>query len=88
MTDFEYTNELYDKKVDSIINFINKEAKGLKKMKSNIAKYAYSESIKGKVRLFDFQRLIGEVERLAFEIDFLERKKLEYIKIKENQETK
>ena len=88
MTDFEYTNELYDKEVDSIINFINKEAKGLKKMKSNIAKYAYSESIKGKIRLFDFQRLIGEVERLSFEIDFLERKKLEYIKIKENQETK
>jgi hypothetical protein len=88
MTDFEYTNELYDKEVDFVINFIIKEAKGLKKIKLNIAKYAFSESIKGKIRLLDFQRPIGEVERLAVEIDFLERKKLEYIKIKENQETK
>ena len=88
MTDFEYTNELYDKEIDFVINFISKEAKGLKKIKSNIAKYAFSESIKGKIRLFDFQRLIGEVERLAVEIDFLERKKIEYIKIKEKQETK
>ncbi len=88
MTDFEYTNELYDKEVDFIINFISREVKGLKKIKSNIVKYAYSESIKGKIRLLDFQRLIDEVERMSIEIDFLERKKLDYIKIKEKQETK
>lgn len=88
MTDFEYTNELYDKEVDFIINFISIEIKGLAKIKHNLTRFAYSESIKGKIRLLDFQRIINEIERIAVEIDFLERKKLDYIKIKEKQETK
>jgi hypothetical protein len=86
MTDFEYTNELYDKEVDFIINFISKEITGLKKIKTNITRFAYSEAIKGKIRLIDFQRCVAEIERMAIEIDFLETKRLEYIKIKEKQE--
>jgi hypothetical protein len=86
MTEFEYTNELYDKEVDFIINFISKEILALKKIKSNLTRFAYSQSLKGAIRLLDFQRCIGEIERIAIEIHFLERKKLEYIKIKEKQE--
>jgi hypothetical protein len=86
MTDFEYTNELYDKEIDFIINFISKEIKGLKKIKTNITRFAYSEAIKGKILFIDFQRCIAETERMAIEVDFLERKLLEYIKIKEKQE--
>lgn len=88
MTEFEYTNELYDKEVDFIINFISKEVRGLKKIKTNITRFAYSEALKGKILLLDFQRCIAEVERMAIEIDFLEQKMLEYIKIKEKQENK
>ena len=87
MTEFEYTNELYDKEVDFIINFISKEVRGLKNIKANITRFAYSEAIKGKIFMLDFQRCIAEVERIAIEIDFLERKMLEYIKIKEKKET-
>ena len=87
MTDFEYTNELYDKEIDFIINFISREIKGLSQIKHNLTRFAYSESINGKVRLLDFQRIINETQRIAIEIDFLERKRLEYIKIKEKQET-
>ena len=88
MTEFEYTNELYDKEVDFIINFISKEVRGLKKIKTNITRFAYSEALKGKILLLDFQRCIAEVERMGIEIDFLEQKMLEYIKIKEKQENK
>ena len=88
MTEFEYTNELYDKEVDFIINFISKEILGFKKIKSNLTRFAYSQSLKGAIRLLDFQRCINEIERLTIEIDFLERKKLDYINIKEKQETK
>ncbi len=86
MTDFEYTNELYDKEVDFIINFISEEVKCLNVIKHNLTRFAYSESLKGTIRLLDFQRCISEVERLAVEIDFLERKKIDYIKIKEKQD--
>jgi len=85
MTEFEYTNELYDKEIDFIINFISREVRSLKKIKTNITRFAYSEALKGKILFIDFQRCINEVERMAIEIDFLERKKLEYIKIKEKQ---
>ena len=88
MTEFEYTNELYDKEIDFIINFIIKEILGLKKIKSNLTRFAYSQSVRGAIRLLDFQRCVNEIERLAVEIDFLERKKIDYIKIKEKQETK
>lgn len=87
MTDFEYTNELYDKEIDFIINFISKEILGLSKIKHNLTLFAYSESLKGKILLLDFQRIINEIGRISIEINFLERKRLEYIKIKEKQET-
>ena len=85
MTEFEYTNELYNKEVNFIINFISNEVKVLKKTKFNLTRFMYSESVKGKMRLLDFERCVGEVERLAVEIDFLERKKTDYIKIIEKK---
>jgi hypothetical protein len=88
MTEFEYTNELYDKEVDFIINFISKEIKGLEKIKTNLTRYAYSESVKGKIKLLDFQRIVAEVSRISIEVDFLQKKRLDYIKIKEQQEKK
>jgi GTP-binding protein EngB required for normal cell division len=88
MTDFEYINELYDKEVDFIINFISVEVNELSKIKQNLTRFAYRESIKGIIGLLDFQRIINEIDRIAIEIDFLERKKLYYIKIKEKQEIK
>lgn len=88
MTDFEYTNELYDKEIDFIINFISKEVRGLKNIKTNITRFAYSEALKGNILFLDFKCCVSEVERMAIEIDFLEQKMLEYIKIKEKQENK
>jgi uncharacterized protein YsxB (DUF464 family) len=86
MTDFEYTNELYDKEVEFIISFIIKEVTSLKKIKSNITRFLYMGTKNNNLRLIDFERFINELERMAIEIDFLERKKIEYIKIKEKQE--
>jgi hypothetical protein len=86
MTEFEYTNELYDKEIDFIINFISNEIKCLNKTKYNLTRFVYSETIKGNILLLDFKRIINEIERIAIEIDLLEIKKLDYIKIKEKQE--
>ena len=88
MTEFEYTNELNDKEIDFIINFISNEIKILNKIKYNMTRFVYMESISGKIRLLSFQSIINEIERIAVEIDFLERKKLDYIKIKEKQDNK
>ena len=85
MTEFEYTNELYDKEIDYITKFISTEIVFLKKYKKNLTLFSYSETLKGKIITFDFQRLIAEIERISLEIDSLETKKIEYIKLKEKQ---
>jgi hypothetical protein len=86
MTEFEYTNGLFDQEVNLTIKFIAKEIAFIKKNKNNLVKFAYSESIKGKLIFIDFQRIITETQRMSIEIDFLESKKQEYTKIKEKQE--
>lgn len=86
MTEFEYTNGLFDQEVNLTIKFIAKEIAFIKKNKNNLVKFAYSESIKGKLIFIDFERIITETQRMSIEIDFLESKKQEYTKIKEKQE--
>jgi len=86
MTEFEYTNDLYDKEVDLIIKFINKELAFLRKNKKNITRYLYLENIKGKILFLDFQRMVEEVQRIGVEIQFLEEKRLEYFKIQEKKQ--
>jgi len=86
MTEFEYTNDLYDKEVDLIIKFINKELAFLRKNKKNITRYLYLENIKGKILFLDFQKMVEEIQRIGVEIQFLEEKRLEYFKIQEKQQ--
>jgi len=86
MTEFEYANDLYDKEVDLIIKFINKELAFLRKNKKNITRYLYLENIKGKILFLDFQRMVEEIQRIGVEIQFLEEKRLEYFKIQEKQQ--
>jgi hypothetical protein len=83
---FEYTNGLYEKDVDSIINFITKELSAIRKNKKNLVKFAYSESVKGKLIFLDFQRIINETQRMSVEIQFLEDKRKHYIETKEKQQ--
>lgn len=86
MTEFEYTNDLYNKEVDLIIKFINKELSFIKKNKKNLTRYLYLENIKGKILFLDFQKIIEEIQRMGIEIQFLEEKRLEYFKIQEKQQ--
>ena len=85
MYEFEYINGLFDQEVGLIINFITKELTSIRKNKRNLVKFAYSESVKGKMIFLDFQRIINETQRMSIEIDFLENKLQEYNKIKEEQ---
>ena len=86
MTEFEYTNDLYDKEVDLIIKFINKELAFIKNNKKNLTRYLYLENIKGKILFLDFQRIIEEIQRMGVEMQYLEEKRLEYFKIQEKQQ--
>jgi hypothetical protein len=86
MTEFEYTNDLYDKEVDLIIKFINKELAFIRKNKKNITRYLYLENIKGKILFLDFQKILEEIQRMGVEIQYLEEKRLEYFKIQEKKQ--
>jgi hypothetical protein len=88
MYEFEYTNGLYEQEVDLIIKFINKELTLIRKNKKNLVKFAYSESVKGKMIFLDFERIMNEVQRMSIEINYLENKRVSYNKIKEKQENK
>jgi hypothetical protein len=86
MYEFEYTNGLYEQEVDFIIKFISRELTLIRKNRKNLVKFAYSESVKGKIIFLDFQRIINETQRMSIEIEFLEEKRQYYTKIKEKQE--
>ena len=86
MYEFEYTNGLYEQEVDLIIKFITKELTSIRKNRKNLVKFAYSESLKGKMIFLDFQRIINETQRMSVEIQYLEDKRQHYTKIKEKQE--
>ena len=84
MTEFEYTNGLFEQEVDLIIKFISKELSSIRKNRKNLVAFAYSESLKGKILFIDFQRIINETQRMSVEIQYLEDKRQHYNKIKEN----
>ena len=86
MYEFEYTNGLYEQEVDLIIKFISKELASIRKNRKNLVKFAYSESLKGKIIFLDFQRIINETQRMSVEIQYLEDKRQHYTKIKEKKE--
>jgi hypothetical protein len=88
MYEFEYTNGLYEQEVDLIIKFISTELTSIRKNRKNLVKFAYSESVKGKMIFIDFQRIINETQRMSVEIQYLEDKRRHYTKIKEKQENK
>ena len=85
MYEFEYTNGLYEQEVDLIIKFITKELTSIRRNRKNLVKFAYSESLKGKMIFLDFQRIINETQRMSVEIQYLEDKRQHYTKIKEKQ---
>lgn len=85
INEFEYTNDIFDKEVNLIIKSITKELISLKQNKENLVKFAFLESIKGKLFFFKFQRIINETQRMSVEIEFLEAKRRHYIKIKQNK---
>lgn len=86
MYEFEYTNGLFEQEVDLIIKFITKELTSIRKNRKNLVKFAYSESLKGKMIFLDFQRIINETQRMSVEIQYLEDKRQHYTKLKEKQE--
>ena len=86
MNEFEYTNGLFDKEIDLIIDFITEELNYIRRTKKQLVKFAYSESLKGKIIFLDFQRIVNETQRMSIEINFLEEKRQHYTKIKEKQQ--
>jgi hypothetical protein len=85
MYEFEYTNGLFEQEVDLIIKFITKELTSIRKNRKNLVKFAYSESLKGKIIFLDFERIINETQRMSIEIEYLEDKRQHYNKIKEQE---
>jgi hypothetical protein len=85
MYEFEYTNGLYEQEVDFIIKFISRELTLIRKNRKNLVKFAYSESVKGKIIFLDFERIINETQRMSIEIEYLEDKRQHYNKIKEQE---
>ena len=83
--EFDFSNNIYKEEVDLIIKHITKEIKFIEKNKNNLTRYLYLENIKGKVLYLDFKRFLDEIQRMSIEIQFLENKRLDYIKIKERQ---
>jgi len=86
MYEFEYTNGLFEQEVDLIIAFISKELTVIRRNRKNLVKFAYTESIKGKLIYIDFQKIINETQRMSVEVEFLEEKRQHYTKVKEKQE--
>jgi hypothetical protein len=62
---------------------IENEIKELQSYKKGLRKFFYIESVKGKLLAVDFNRMVDEIERIAIEIAYLERLKVEYTNIKE-----
>lgn len=86
MSEFEYIDIYEGKDIDLIIELISEELTSARINKKNLVLFAYSETKKGKVIYIDFKRILNEIERMGFEIEFLEQKMKSYINIKENQE--
>lgn len=62
---------------------IDNEIKELKYYKTQLRKFFYIESVKGKLKSTHFNKIVDEIERISNEISYLEQKKTEYNNIKE-----
>ena len=62
----------------SQVNLITKELKELQKIKKNLIFFSYQQTINGKLRRIDFQRIISEVESISNEIVHLEKLRNDY----------
>jgi len=60
------------------INSITKELKELHSMKKNLTNFAFQQTINGKLRRIDFQRIISEVESISNQIVYLESLRNDY----------
>lgn len=78
------TNDVISDDLECIIAIINDEILFLNKLKMNMRKFAYMESLKGTIIFVKFNSIIDEICRITLEVSVLEQKKNEYIKIKEN----
>ena len=68
-----------------ITNKIQKEITELQYYKKQLRKFFYIESVKGKLKAKDFNKIVDELERLTIEIAYLEHQKTIYNNIKELQ---
>ena len=62
----------------SQVNLITKDLKELQKIKKNLIFFSYQQTINGKLRRIDFQRIISEVESISNQIVHLEKLRNEY----------
>jgi hypothetical protein len=83
MKSLQKPKELCRNEIESIITSIGDEILFLEKTKSNLISYTYSESIKGKLVLLDFKRLVQEISRLSMEIEILHDLRTEYTSLQQ-----
>lgn len=83
---FEQHIRPYTLDMDAVIDDITKELLFINKTRKNLIKFAYSQSVKGKIIFLDFERIISEVQRMSAEIEFLEAERQVYINAKEKQQ--
>ena len=62
----------------SQVNLITKDLKELQNIKKNLIFFSYQQTINGKLRRIDFQRIISEVESISNQIVHLEKLRNDY----------
>lgn len=83
---FEQHIRPYTLDTDAVIDSITQELLFIKKTRKNLIKFAYTESVKGKMIFIDFQGIINEAQRMSVEIEFLEVERQVYINAKEKKQ--
>jgi hypothetical protein len=83
MKSLQKPKELCRNEIESTITSIGNEILFLEKTKSNLILYTHSESIKGKLVLLDFKRLVQEISRLSMEIEILHDLRNEYTSLQQ-----
>jgi hypothetical protein len=81
--EYSYTNSIFEGDINYIVGLIDKEVNSLKKIKENLKRFAFTESKNHSIGLLKFNRIVDEVSRINLEVNVLEQKKIEFIKIKE-----
>ena len=83
---FEQHIRPYTLDTDAVIDSITQELLFIKKTRKNLIKFAYTESVKGKMIFIDFQGIINEAQRMSVEIEFLEVERQVYINATEKKQ--